>query len=224
MNGKLRQATAISLVLLALLVLLASNAGFVNATYTIHQNHTIISIQSPAPNASYVESSLPLVVNLSVIYGTTTTIDEFAFQNLTCSYNLDNSEWKNITSMNITSNKSQPDINYYYGLLHRLEVTFNTTIQNLSTGLHSINIILKSTDSWDNYQNTSQVYFTINTKSSPTPTITPNTTPNQTPTQSATPTLALSPSIPEFPTWIILPLALIILMLTTVVAKRKRNN
>jgi hypothetical protein len=60
---------------------------------------------------------LTLVVNVSLIYGTTSTLDEFSFENLTCLYSLDNGERKNITSMNITSNIAGPNINYWNGLL-----------------------------------------------------------------------------------------------------------
>ena len=140
-----------------ILVLLASTlfgiqwVSFANATYSMHQN-PIVSIHSP--NGSYVESTVPLVVNVSLIYGTTTTVDEFSFQNLTCLYSLDKGEWKNITDMNVTSNKASPDINYWSGFLHRLNVTYSTALQNLSAGLHSINITLITADSWGTYQST----------------------------------------------------------------------
>ena len=203
---------ALVLVLLASMLFELQCISFAKATYTIHQNHTLISIQSP--NGSYVESSIALIVNVSLIYGTTSTVDEFSFQNLTCSYSLDNGEWKNITSMNITSNTAGPDINYWYGLLHRLNITYNTVMQNLSAGLHSLNVALKSTDSWGIYQNTSQTYFTVNTQ----PTPTPNTS------STFSSTLSPSPSVPEFPSWIILLFAIATTLMAIMTIKRKKRG
>ncbi len=49
----------------------------------------------------------------------------------------------------------------------------------------------------------------------------PITTPSQTPTQS--PSVAPTPSIPEFPLWIILPLAMITVLMTVLELKRRRK-
>ena len=140
------------------------------STYFIHQDHTQVSVQSPTPDGFYEESTVPLVVNVSLTYGTTTALDEFAFESLTCRYSLDNREWKNITSINITSNEAQPDINYWNGLLHELNFTCSTTLQDLCVGSHSVNFTLISVDSRGTYSDTSQTYFTINMQPEPFPT------------------------------------------------------
>jgi|WetSurMetagenome_2_1015567.scaffolds.fasta_scaffold449333_2 hypothetical protein len=161
-------------IVFAVSIMFGYQSGFVNAAYDIHQNHTLISIQSPNPNGIYDKSTIPLIVNVSLIYGTTTTLDELSFQNLICRYSLDNGEWINISSINVTSYKSQPDINYWNGLLHKLNFTCGTTLQDLHVGSHSIDFTLTLNDSWGTYQNTSQTYFTINPQ--PTPTQTANDT------------------------------------------------
>ena len=150
-------------------ILFGLQLGFANAAYYIHQDNTLLTIQSPAPNASFEETGIPLIVDVSLIYGTTTTIDEFSLENLTCSYSLDNGEWRKITSTNVTSNTSQPDINYWNGLLHKLNLTCSTTLQGLTEGVHSVNINLTIVDSSGTYQSTSQANFAINLQPEPTP-------------------------------------------------------
>lgn len=223
MHTKPRLMVVIALVFLTLIALELSSVSFVNAAYRIHQNHTLISIQSPASNGFYVESSVALVINVNMIYGTTTPIDEFSFQNLTCSYSLDNGEWKNITAVNVTSNKSQPDMNYWYGLLHRLNITYRASMQNLSDGLHSINITLNSTDSWHTYQDTSQVYFTINTQTNSTPIISSSSSPTQTPTLSPSPT----PEYTQTENWttiIIVTIVSVVIVIGFVSCLKRTNN
>lgn len=172
----MKRRYAVFAVVFAVSIMFVHQLGFANAAYDIHQNHTLISIQSPTPNGIYDKSTIPLIVNVSLIYGTTTTLDELSFQNLICRYSLDNREWINIPSINVTSNKSQPDMNYRNGLLHKLNFTCGTTLQDLSVGSHSIDFTLTLNDSWgtyqNTYQNTSQTHFTITPQ--PTPTQTSN--------------------------------------------------
>jgi parallel beta-helix repeat protein len=129
--------------------------SFVDASeipaYSVH-----VSIQSP--NGSYSESTLPLIVNSTLYIGTDAPPDEVSLQNVTCNYSLDNGEWKNVTSMRVTSHTTQPDINFWSGLLHVINCTYNTTLQDLSEGSHLLNVTVKSDD---NHQGSSSVYFTV---------------------------------------------------------------
>ena len=143
-------------------ILFGLQLGFANAAYYIHQDNALLTIQSPAPNASFEETCIPLIVDVSLIYGTTTILDEFSLENLTCSYSLDNGEWREITSINAKSNISQPDIDYWNGLLHKLNLTCSTTLQGLTDGVHSVNITLTIVDSSGTHQSTSQANFNIN--------------------------------------------------------------
>jgi len=130
-------------------------ASFVDASatpaYSVH-----VSIQSP--NGSYSESTLPLIVNATLYFGTDAPSDEVSLQNVTCNYSLDNGEWKNVTSMMVTSYTTQPDINFWSGLLHVINCTYNTTLQDLSEGSHLLNVTVKSDDT---HQGSSSVYFTV---------------------------------------------------------------
>jgi len=115
-----------------------------------------VSIQSP--NGSYAESTIPLIVNATLYFGTNNQYDEVSLQNVTCKYSLDDGEWKNITSMTVTSHTTQPDINFWSGLLHVINCTYNTTLQDLSEGSHFLNVTVKSDA---DHQGSSSVYFTV---------------------------------------------------------------
>jgi hypothetical protein len=119
--------------------------------YSVH-----VSIQSP--NESYVESTIPLIVDVTLYYGTDTASDEVSLQNVTCKYSLDDGKWKNITAMTVTSHTTQPDINFWSGLLHVINCTYNTTLQDLSEGSHFLNVTVKSDA---DHQGSSSVYFTV---------------------------------------------------------------
>jgi len=133
--------------------------------YSVH-----VSIQSP--NGSCAEATIPLIVDVTLYFGTNNQYDEVSLQNVTCKYSLDDGEWKNITAMTVTSHTTQPDINFWSGLLHVINCTYNTTLQDLSEGSHFLNVTVKSDA---DHQGSSSVYFTVG-------------------------------SIPEFPSWTILPL------------------
>ncbi|MCJ7560290.1 hypothetical protein MUO79_06690 [Candidatus Bathyarchaeota archaeon] len=151
-----RTALALTLILALLvstLLGLQSNS-FVSAAYFAD-----VSIQSPKEFCN--ENAIPLTVNTQIIYGTTTPVDDkfsAQIQNTTCKYSLDNGEWKDVPFMGVTSRRSQPSINYYYGLVHILNCTYEVLLQDLSEGVHFINVTVKSPDSWGD----SSVYFTVN--------------------------------------------------------------
>jgi hypothetical protein len=134
-----------------------NSASFVFATYSIDSLR--VSIQSPY--GEYVNSFIPLIVEASFIYGTTSTIDEFSFHNVICSYRLDDGEWQNITAIDVISNVSQPDINYWNGLLHKLNVTYSTVLGNLSEGLHFINVTVCANDSFGSINASDGVTFSL---------------------------------------------------------------
>ncbi len=172
------------------------------AGYTIEPEFTQIAIQSPQPNESYNESSLKLVANVRLIYGTDSTVDGFRPDTLMCSYSVDGGEWTNFTSRNVTSNIASPDINFWNGFLHRLNVTFTSGMKNLTDGPHSVEIRLMSNDSFGEYQDTANVNFTI------------------VPTQSPSP----SPTIPEFPAWIIFPILVVATLATLFTSIKLKHN
>jgi len=119
--------------------------------YSVH-----VSIQSP--NGSYAESAIQLIVNVTLYFGTDSPSDEVSLQNVTCNYSLDNGEWRNITSMTVTSHTTQPDINFWFGLLHVINCTYSTTLQDLSEGSHFLNVTVQSDA---DHQGSSSVYFTV---------------------------------------------------------------
>ncbi len=160
------------LAVLAIAVLLAdSTLSYASATYTIEDGFTQILIQSPIPNESYNESSVRLVVEVRLIYGTSSITDEFSFRNLTISYGVDGCEWCNFTSRNITSNTAMPSVNFWQGLLHKLNITYTAELQNLTDGLHSVDVNLRTNDSWGAYENVAQANFTTRKYATPTPSI-----------------------------------------------------
>jgi len=147
--------------------------------YSVH-----VSIQSPS--GSYTESTVPLIVNVTLYFGTDRPSDEVSLQNVTCKYSLDNDEWKNITSMTIISHTSQPDINFWNGLLHKINCTYNTNLEDLSEGAHSLTVNVKSDDA---HHGTAAAYFTVG-------------------------------AIPEFPSWAILVLGLLVVTIISIVYRR----
>jgi hypothetical protein len=72
---------------------------------------------------------------------------------------------------------------------------------------------------------TLSVYFSTTGKPNLNPTISPTTTssPTPSPTPTLSPGMSPSPSVPEFPSWIILPLVLTATLLTVLFIKRKKN-
>ncbi len=197
-----RSKLSIFTMLLFVLLLEISNCSFAQATYTIDPGFTQITIQSPISNESYNESSITLVADVKLIYGTSSTLDEFSFEKLSCSYCIDGDEWTNFTSMEVTSNTASPSINFWNGFVHKLNVTYSSTLQNLTDGLHSARIRLVSNDSFREYQDTANVNFTI------------------IPTSSHLP----SPTIPEFPSQIILSIAALSVAFLFVVVKWKKKT
>jgi hypothetical protein len=104
----------------------------------------LIEVSIQKPEGAYVEANtnITLIVRASFRYGTTSTLDEFSFENITCRYSLDNGEWKNITSKKVTSNTATPDINFWNGYMHTLNVTYKTVLEGLPEGAHFINVTL----------------------------------------------------------------------------------
>ncbi|MCW4018723.1 MAG: hypothetical protein NWF00_08640 [Candidatus Bathyarchaeota archaeon] len=171
------------------LILVMQSASFIFAAYSV--DSVEVSIQSP--NGKYINSSIPLIAKVNFIYGTTSTRDEFSFQNVICSYRLDNGEWKNITVINVTSNASQPDINYWNGLLHKLNVTYSTVLDDLSEGLHVINVTVNANDTFGNINASDIATFSI--VELPSNTFSPVASPPPTETHSPVQTLTPSPSV-----------------------------
>lgn len=186
MNTKSMLNTAIMLMFTASILVGMQSVSFVYAAYSV--NSLQMSIQ--LSGGEYVESTIPLQVNASLVYGTTSIVDEFSLQTLICSYSLDSGEWKNITSVNVTSNESQPDMNYWYGLLHKLNVTFSTVLQGLSEGLHFINVTINATDTFGTITDSDTVNFSVTEMRFPT--LSPSASPS--PTQAPSHTQSLVPS------------------------------
>jgi len=171
MVGKLTVAILSVLALATLLEI--SNASFVDATFTIDNGFTQIAIRSPVSDKSYNESSVKLIVDVRMIYGTSSTIDEFRIENLTCSFRVDAGGWNNFGSLNIISNTASPDVNFWNGFLHKLNITCNAELTNLTDGYHTLGILLETNDSWGNYQDTAQANFTTNALTNPAHSILP---------------------------------------------------
>jgi|WetSurMetagenome_2_1015567.scaffolds.fasta_scaffold02931_10 hypothetical protein len=158
------------------------SASIVCATYSIES----IQISVKSPHGTQTDSTIPIIVDVNFVYGTSSALDEFSFQNVSCSYSLDNGEWQRINNSNVTSNKSQPDINFWDGLLHKLNVTYSTALQNLSEGMHFMNVTIEANDTFriiSSFDTT-----TFNVPQLPSPTLTPSEN------QSATGSLAPSQS------------------------------
>jgi hypothetical protein len=179
---------AIMLMFTAPILVGMQSVSFVYAAYSV--NSLQMSIQ--LSGGEYVESTIPLKVNASLVYGTTSIVDEFSLQTLICSYSLDSGEWKNITSVNVTSNESQPDMNYWYGLLHKLNVTFSTVLQGLSEGVHFINVTVSASNTHGNISDSDTVTFSV--AELPSPPLSPSASPSPTETPSPTQSLVSSPS------------------------------
>jgi N-acetylneuraminic acid mutarotase len=152
MQPKSVLSTVILFVLVVSTLLSFNSVGSAMGAYIVSSVN--VSIQSPT--GFYDQSTLPLSINVSFVYGTTTTTDEFSFQNVTCKYSLDGGVWKNITQMNVTANKQQPDINFWNGFLHKLNATYSTVLQGLPEGSHFINVTVQSGETAGN----AQTYFT----------------------------------------------------------------
>lgn len=146
--------------------------------------------------------------------------------------------WGNVKySMNYSldgkENQTLPLVDHYFSWIQgehdKSYVDGSVILPELAQGSHNIRVFLEcnwqigySTGWKDNYYyDSEEVYFTINnsiTYQSPTPIPTSSPTPNTTPTLTSSPTntptqtpiLSPSPTIPEFPFWIISSTLLII--------------
>jgi len=165
-------AIGIALIIVSLVEIQAIEVA--NATYTIESGFTQVVVQSPTSNASYNASSDKLIVYVGLIYGTSSPIDEFSLENITCRYSIDGGERINFTSMYVTSNIASPSVNFWKGLLHKLNITMVSELRPPSDGLHFVEIRLNTNDSWGGYEDVAQTNFTTNahaiTTQSPTPT------------------------------------------------------
>lgn len=213
-------------VILALLALTLANVQFMSFVYGIYVVNSVeVSIQKP--NDVYVNSTIPLIVNANFRYGTTSTLDEFSFDNITCSYRLDNGEWKNITAKNVTSNIATPDINFWNGFMHKLNVTYATVLEGLSEGVHFINVKVIATDRTGGVNDSDTLTFSVTTVPShtsnqpviPASSVTqpPQASPSESPTQTP------QPKVPEF-NYAVLFVALAIIAITVVVISTKKQS
>ncbi len=131
------------LVVLAFAALALTNVQVMNVVYGRYVVDSIeVSIQKPEDAHVEANTNITLIVRASFRYGTTSTLDEFSFENITCRYSLDKGEWKNITSKNVTSNTATPDINFWNGYMHTLNATYKTVLEGLPEGAHFINVTL----------------------------------------------------------------------------------
>lgn len=119
-----------------------------------------------SPNESYTESAIPLTINVRFYYGSAPASSEITVQNVVCKYSLDNSEWKNIPFIEVTANEtwSHP---LYQQMVHVVNCTYSTTLQDLSEGVHFIEVTVKSEVASDA---NASVYFTVAQQSEPFPT------------------------------------------------------
>ena len=107
----------------------------------------------------------------------------------------------------------------------------NGTLLNLSNGPHTLKIVITIVTQTDNryVQYRETVYFNVDTNKttiapSPSPTPSPSHTSLSSPTQQPTTEPIPSPSSPEFPSWIILPLVLIATISTALIIRKKTTT
>ncbi|MGD6810587.1 MAG: hypothetical protein ACQCN3_12890 [Candidatus Bathyarchaeia archaeon] len=98
-----------------------------------------ISIASPIENATY---SSPVEVNVSVYIGGHENVQGthyIPYQNISCIYSLDDSEWQNLTLATVSSPQVFPSlVNKYWHVTMRLNYT--AILNNVSEGSHYLKI------------------------------------------------------------------------------------
>jgi hypothetical protein len=158
MNTKSALSIAVFLVLLASTLLGLQPQSFAADAQAILA-YIGVSIQSP--NGSYpAPTPIPLNVNVELVYGTTTrSSNELSGQDVICKYSLDNSEWKDIPFIEVTSTTSQPDLNFPF--INIINCTYSTVLQGLSEGLHFINVTTYPDTAVHLLMGPSRVNFTV---------------------------------------------------------------
>ena len=166
----MNREAVLAIVVLALFVLTVSTPQFVESANAIRKPDSIgIEIQSPLDNATF-NSSVLVALKVELVYGTAT--DQYytglSKQDITCKYSLDNGEWVDVPFAGLTLNRTQWDLNFPF--INLLDFTYNTTLQELSAGTHSINFTTSpfpqdfvfSYDAGGHFKKMpSQVYFNV---------------------------------------------------------------
>jgi hypothetical protein len=102
---------------------------------------------------------------------------------------------------------------YSLNAQQNISIMGNTTLTELPIGYHSIVVYVNDTEG--NIAKSETVFFTIS--ASPPP----SHSPSPIPTPTLTPTASPSSSIPEFPTWILLPTAIVTASFALAIKRRK---
>ena len=152
----------------------------------------------------------------------TTYGSNFLTLNFTVSFAMTNDRWI-AYSIDGNENVTVTGVDYPIDALwHGINIT--EPLLKLSDGSHRLDIYAQSVPTSYASPDKRTIFFTIDTAS---PTLAPSPTPSatspiQSPTPSSTPSLSPTPSIPEFPSWIIL-LVLIMGTLSLGVIHRRKN-
>ncbi|MCW4006536.1 MAG: hypothetical protein NWF04_08110 [Candidatus Bathyarchaeota archaeon] len=127
-------------------------------------------------------------------------------------------------SVALTFTVDKPVSTMSYRLDHNppVSITGNTTLTNLSDGYHNLFVYAATTS--ENTGVSETIRFNINPNTlSPTPTL-PSQTPPSSPSTSPSQTLKPSPSVPEFPAWVIMFACVVVLPAVAVLAKRMQKS
>jgi hypothetical protein len=123
----------------------------------------IIHIKSPSDNESYTGNVL-LNVDVEFIAGFLTNIS-LPYHSITCTYQLDNGQWKNTGLIYVSGQTLFWDwINRIYWV--SMNCSYCATMQNLPDGLHSINVKMQpntvNSMDYNTYTNDSELFHYAN--------------------------------------------------------------